>query len=58
MPTQPGLAIITMVTVGAAVGIFSALLWPVGLMIYGYAMHSLTMRGRARARYHLITEGD
>jgi hypothetical protein len=58
MPTQPGLAIITMVIVGAAVGILSALLWPVGLLIYGYAMHSLTMRGRARARYYLITEGD
>jgi hypothetical protein len=58
MPTQAGLAIITMVTVGVAVGILSSLLWPVGLMIYGYAMHSLTLRGRARTRYYLITEGD
>jgi hypothetical protein len=58
MPAQAGLAIITMVTLGAAVGILAAMLWPVGLMIYGYAIHSLTMRGRARTRYYLMTEAD
>ncbi|HET9530215.1 MAG TPA: hypothetical protein VFQ92_07685 [Blastocatellia bacterium] len=58
MPAQPGLAIITMVTIGMGAGILAAMLWPVGLMIYGYTMHSLTARGRARTRYYLMTEGD
>jgi hypothetical protein len=35
-----------------------ALLWPVGLILYPQAMHSLAARGRQRARYYLITEAE
>ncbi len=58
MPTRPGLAIIVVVTLGLAAGLFTAMLWPFGLIIYFQAMHGLADRGRARARYYLITEGD
>ena len=58
MPERPGLAIILMATVGLAAGAFTAMLWPVGLIIYAQAMHGLTDRGRQMARYYLMTEGD
>ena len=58
VPTRPGLAIVVVVTLGLAMGLFTALLWPFGLILYVQAMHGLTQRGRARARYYLITEGD
>jgi hypothetical protein len=58
MPERPGLAIIVMATVGLAAGAFTAMLWPVGLIIHAQAMHALTDRGRQMARYYLMTEGD
>jgi hypothetical protein len=58
MPTRPDLAIIVTGTLGLALGLVAAMLWPVGLIVYPQAMHSLVDRGRARVRYYLITEAE
>lgn len=58
IPTRAGLSIVLMATIGASAGVISSMLWPVGLMVYGMSMHSLTDRGRARTRYYLITEEE
>jgi hypothetical protein len=58
MPTRPDLAIIVIGTLGLALGLVAAALWPVGLLLYLYAMPSLAERGRHRARYYLITEAE
>jgi len=58
MPTRPDLAIIVTGTLCLALGFASAMLWPVGLIVYPQAMHSLGARGRHRARYYLITEAE
>jgi hypothetical protein len=58
MPTRPDLAIIVTGTLCLALGLFSTMLWPVGLIAYPQAMHSLGARGRHRARYYLITEAE
>jgi len=58
MPTRPDLAIIVNGTLGLALGLVAAMLWPVGLIVYPQAMHSLAARGRQRARYYLITEAE
>lgn len=58
MPTRPDLAIIVAGTLGFAMGLLASLLWPVGLIAYPQAMHSLTDRGRTRTRYYLITEDE
>lgn len=58
MPTRPDLAIIVTGTLGLALGLVSATFWPVGLILYPQAMHSLAERGRQRARYYLITEAE
>jgi hypothetical protein len=58
MPTRPDLAIIVIGTLGLALGLVAAALWPVGLLLYPYAMNSLGERGRHPARYYLITEGE
>ena len=58
MPTRPDLAIIVIGTLGLALGLVAAMLWPVGLIVYPQAMHSLDDRGRQRARYYLITEAE
>ena len=58
MPTRPDLAIIVNGTIGLAIGLVSAMVWPLGLILYPQAMHSLTERGRQRARYYLITESE
>lgn len=58
MPTRPDLAIIVNGTLGTALGLVSAMLWPVGLIVYPQAMHSLLQRGRQRARYYMITEAE
>jgi len=58
MPTRPDLAIIVTGTLGLALGAVAAILWPVGLIIYPQAMHSLVDRGRTRVRYYLITEAE
>jgi hypothetical protein len=58
MPTRPDLAIIVTGTLGLALGLVASVLWPVGLIVYPPAMHSLVDRGRARVRYYLITEAE
>lgn len=58
MPTRPDLAIIVNGTLGLALGLVAAILWPVGLIVYPQAMHSLAARGRQRARYYMITEAE
>lgn len=58
MPTRPDLAIIVTGTLCLALGLACAMLWPVGLIVYPQAMHSLGARGRHRARYYLITEAE
>jgi hypothetical protein len=58
MPTRAGLSIIIMLTIGIVVGVITAMLWPFSLILYFYAMAALKDRGRARARYYLMTEGD
>jgi hypothetical protein len=64
MPTRPGLALIVMITVGigaglaASFGLFTSAFLPLGLMVYAQAMHGLTDRGRARARYYLLYGDD
>ena len=58
MPTRPDLAIIVNGTLGTALGLVAAMLWPVGLIVYPQAMHTLLERGRQRARYYMITEAE
>jgi hypothetical protein len=58
MPTRADLAIIVNGTLGLAIGLVSAMFWPVGLIVYPQAMHSLVARGRQRARYYMITEAE
>ncbi len=64
MPTRTALAILVMLVIGSSLGIGASLgfltnaLLPFGLMIYGQAMHGLTNRGRARARYFLMFGDD
>lgn len=58
MPTRSDLAIIVNGTLGLALGLVAAMLWPVGLIVYPQAMHSLAARGRQRARYYMITEAE
>ena len=58
MPTRADLAIIVNDTLGLAIGLVSAMFWPVGLIVYPSAMHSLVTRGRQRARYYMITEAE
>jgi len=58
MPTRPDLAIIVTGTLGLALGVLAAMVWPVGLILYPQAMHSLAARGRQRARYYMITEAE
>jgi hypothetical protein len=54
MPQRPGVATLYMATLGGAIGLISALLWPLGLLIYVHAMESAADRGRHRARYYLL----
>ena len=58
IPGRVALSVILAVTVGLTAGVLSAMVWPVGLLIYAQAMHSLTQRGRARARYFLMVGED
>jgi hypothetical protein len=58
MPTRPGLAIIVLANMGLAAGALVVMFWPAGLILYVQVMHSLTNRGRALARYHLMMEDD
>ena len=58
IPARPGLGVILVVMVGLTAGVLTAMAWPVGLLVYVQAMHSLTDRGRARARYYLTMGED
>lgn len=58
MPMRPELAIIVIGTLASAAGVVGVIFWPAGLVIYPQAMHSLTARGRQRARYYMITEAE
>jgi len=58
MPTRPGLAAIVMATIGLAAGAIGAMAWPVGIIVYVQALHSLTDRGRHRAQYYMLTESE
>ena len=58
IPARPGLGVILVVMVGLTAGVLAAMAWPVGLLVYVQAMHSLTDRGRARARYYLTMGED
>jgi hypothetical protein len=58
IPARPGLGVILVVMVGLTAGVLTAMAWPVGLLIYVQAMHSLTDRGRQRARYYLTMGED
>jgi hypothetical protein len=56
MPEQPGLSIVLMTFISAAGGLFSAALWPVGIVVYGLSIDPVRERGAQRARFHLVTE--
>lgn len=58
MPTKPGLALIVMLTFAVAIGLFVSLLWPVGLLLYVFGISQIAARGRARAKYFLLTGED
>ena len=58
IPARPGLGVILVVMVGLTAGVLDAMAWPVGLLVYVQAMHSLTDRGRARARFYLTMGED
>jgi di/tricarboxylate transporter len=58
MPDRPELAIVVMTTVGLSVGTLTAVLWPMGLAVYGMGIARASARGGARARYFLVTEGE
>jgi hypothetical protein len=58
IPARPGLGVILVVMVGLTAGVLTAMAWPVGLLVYVQAMHSLTDRGRERARYYLTMGED
>jgi hypothetical protein len=58
IPNRPGIAIIVMLTIALAAGLFSSLLWLVTIIAYAQAKDTLIERGRHRAKYYLITEGD
>jgi hypothetical protein len=57
VPARPAVSALIMIMLGGAAGLLSAMAWPVGFFVYFQAMHSLTDRGRHRARYYLI-EGE
>ncbi|MEJ7708606.1 MAG: hypothetical protein WKF84_01820 [Pyrinomonadaceae bacterium] len=57
MADQPGLALIVMLTLGVAAGLFISVLWPMGLALYAFGMQQMEMRGHERANYHL-REGE
>lgn len=57
-PSSPGNSLLLLVGTGLALGLATAFVWPFGLMMYGYTMHSLAERGRAAARYYLMKGDD
>ncbi|HEU4390313.1 MAG TPA: hypothetical protein VFV34_21095 [Blastocatellia bacterium] len=57
-PARPGVALLILISIGTAVGIVSASLWPFGVIVYVFTFPSLLNRARERARYFLITGDD
>ncbi|MGH9899993.1 MAG: hypothetical protein ACRD4L_14205 [Pyrinomonadaceae bacterium] len=55
VPDRTGLAVVLVVTIGLATGGFSAMLWVMGLAIYGMCMTAFRERGSLRARYYLMS---
>jgi hypothetical protein len=58
IPGRAGLGVILAVMAGLTAGVVGSMAWPVGLLLYVQTMHSLTERGRARARYYLMMGED
>jgi hypothetical protein len=58
IPNRPGIAIIVMLTIALAAGLFASLLWLVAIIGYVQVKDTLLDRGRHRVKYYLITEGD
>lgn len=56
MPEQPGLSIVLLAFISAAAGLFSALLWPVGIAAYGMTIDQVRERGAQRAQFYLAAE--
>jgi hypothetical protein len=59
VPDRPELAIVLMISSGAVFGLFVAVFWPVGIVLYALnVIRGLTERGHGRAGYCLLMEGD
>jgi hypothetical protein len=58
MPERTGLAFVLAVITGLASGGLTAAVWVMGVAIYGMGMTPVLDRGRARAGYYLLTEGE
>ncbi len=59
VPDRPELAIILMISGGAVFGLFVAVFWPIGIVLYATnVIRGLTDRGHSRANFCLLTEGD
>src|SRR5436853_632411 len=58
IPERTGLALLMMSLTGLAVGLLTAFMWPIGLIIVGMAGNTFTERGRIRARYFLLKGAD
>jgi hypothetical protein len=58
IPDRPEMAIVLNLTVSISTGALAAALWPMGLAFYGMGFAKATVRGGARARYYLATEGE
>ena len=56
MPAQPGLALVLVLCTVLAAGGLTAVVWPIGLAIYGMGVQPLCLRGVERAGVHL--KGD
>jgi hypothetical protein len=56
MPDRPELAVVIMLTVSLSLGGLSAVLWPMGIAIYGMGFAHAGERGKARAAYYLLEE--
>lgn len=58
MPDRPELGIVLMLTICLSLGVFGAVLWPMGVGIYGLGVAQVSERGKARAAYYLMTEEE
>jgi hypothetical protein len=56
MPDRPELAMVVILSVSVSVGALSAILWVMGLGLYGMTIDQLRLRGAARASSYLASE--